>query len=359
MFDHLVRENIKRLKPYTSARHDIKEGILLDANENSIGDSIGCNLNRYPDPFQRELKKKIANFRKVDESNIFIGNGSDEAIDLIIRVFCEPKQDSVLITPPTYGMYGVQADIHDVTVLKANLLPDFQLDMAEMLSQISKNPKIVWLCSPGNPTGTCLTKSSIKAVIQASINSIVVIDEAYIDFCPLSTCIDFLSEFENVVILQTCSKSFGLAGLRLGIALASDSIIAFMNKIKTPYNLSQLTISHGLKAFSKESIDRMNEMTTHLNISRYNFREWLSQFTFVRILDQGNANFVLCQILVDNKPNNDVALKMYKSLVDDGIITRFRGNDTNCEATLRISIGNDHEMIVLKSLFEKNYNLNK
>ena len=358
MSDRLVRENIRRLKPYHSARHDFKEGILLDANENSLGDTIGANLNRYPDPFQRELKKKIAAFRNVRESQIFVGNGSDEAIDLLTRVFCEPKQDSILITPPSYGMYGVVADIHDVTVLKANLTPEFQLDMIEMKHQMTKSPKIIWLCSPGNPTGTLLNKQSIMQVIALATDNIVVIDEAYIDFCPLDSCVDLL-QFENVVVLQTCSKSFGLAGLRLGIALANENIISFMNKIKAPYNLSQVTINYGLLAFSSESISKMEDMVAQLNKSREYFRQWLKTQSFVKILDKGNANFVLCQILVDGVPNNEVALKMYKSLALDGIIVRFRGNDMNCEAALRISIGNNEELNLLKEIFEKNYYINK
>ena len=351
----LVRPNVLKLKPYHSARHDYSDGILLDANENPIGASINESdslhrLNRYPDPFQKELKFKIAVFRHVNENQIFIGNGSDEAIDILFRVFCEPRVDSVLITPPTYGMYSVQASIHDTKVIKSHLTTEFQLNMLDIELKLQEYPKIVWLCSPGNPTGTLLTKSSIIHILNRATKSIVVVDEAYIDFCSDNSCIGLLDKHPNLVILQTLSKSFGLAGLRLGFAITHPDIINYMNKIKAPYNLSQLTISTGLKAFSEDSISTMRSNVATIKSTNNQFREWLNTIACIRILDKNNANFVLIQLVVNNQPNNDLAVSIYKSLAQSNIIVRYRGTEVNCEACLRITIGTAVEMQQLKSL---------
>eukprot|EP00834_Sanchytrium_tribonematis_P000551 NODE_10_length_61504_cov_0.956502.p23 type:complete len:363 gc:universal NODE_10_length_61504_cov_0.956502:28851-29939(+) len=355
----LVRQNIKVLKSYSSARHESNAGsILLDANENSLGDSLGLNLNRYPDPLQINLKAKIAAFRNVNEDQIFAGNGSDEAIDILFRVFCEPQKDCVLICPPTYGMYSVQASIHDSPVISVNLLSNFQLDVASLESQVMSNPKLVFLCNPGNPTGTLLRSEDINRVISLYKNSIIIIDEAYIDFCSQYSSLSLIRN-EKVVILQTCSKSFGLAGLRLGIAIANKAIIYYMNKVKAPYNLSQLTIEHGIRAFSTESISRMKDSVQKIIALRNDFRCWMDSLDFVRLLDSNDANFVLCQICIDKQPNNEAAINIYHHLKGLGVVVRYRGNEHNCYGSLRISIGTKQEMEILKENFVNAFNDSK
>ncbi len=246
----LVRENIQKLTPYSSARHEFKGNadVFLDANENPIE----TGLNRYPDPLQNALKIKLSGIKKTDPSTLFLGNGSDEAIDLLIRVFCEPKEDHILIVPPTYGMYKVCADISDVDVRQVQLLTDFQLDVDGILKESNQHSKILFICSPNNPTGNLMSKEDLERLLQ-DFPGILVIDEAYIDFCPDSSMVSKLSEYPKLVVLQTLSKAWGMAAIRLGIAIASPEIITLLNAVKPPYNINKLTQQQALSFLDKEN----------------------------------------------------------------------------------------------------------
>ena len=239
--ENLVRENIKRLVPYSSARKEFTGAarIFLDANENSFGSPLGKNYNRYPDPLQWKLKEKIAEINSVNPAEIFIGNGSDEAIDLLFRIFCEPRRDNILICPPTYGMYEVSAEVNDVEVKRANLTKDFKLDLAAIENAIDENTKLLFICSPNNPTGNSFGREEILNLAK-SFGGIVVVDEAYIHFSSEKSLIDEINNFPNLVVLQTFSKAWGLAGLRVGLAFANAEIIALFNKVKPPYNISEI-----------------------------------------------------------------------------------------------------------------------
>ena len=245
----LIRPNIKNLIPYSSARDEFKgkEGTFMDANENSFGSPIGENLNRYPDPLQMELKEKIGRLKGVIPSRIFLGNGSDEAIDILFRAFCNPGKDNVIIVPPTYGMYEVAANINDVNCIKINLTGEFQLNVKGLLDSINPDTKLIFLCCPNNPTGTSLKAGDIKNILT-NFQGIVVLDEAYIDFANYKSLTSELDNYPNLVILQTLSKAWGLASLRLGMAFASEEIIDVFNKIKPPYNISGQTQQLVLKA---------------------------------------------------------------------------------------------------------------
>ncbi len=251
MIDKLVRKNILKLKPYTSARGSYLEGILMDANENSLGsvvkDEKNLELNRYPDPNQNKLREKLSEYLGVESNKLFFGVGSDEIIDLLIRIFCEPKKDSVLIPQPTYGMYQVACEINDVKVIEVPLEKDFQLDVNRTLKAVQKNTKIIFLCSPNNPTGNLLTRKSILQILN-KFKGIVVIDEAYIDFSEKNSSVKLLDKYENLVITRTFSKAWGLAGLRCGYSIANESITNLLFKVKAPYNMNKLTASAVLEA---------------------------------------------------------------------------------------------------------------
>ncbi len=245
----LVRENIKRMTPYSSARHEFSGDatIFLDANENSLGSSanpgpndVELNLNRYPDPLQQHLKAKISRIKGVPSQNIFLGNGSDEAIDLLYRIFCEPGRDNVIILPPTYGMYEVCAELNNIEVKKAPLTADFQLDHRMIEGLMDSFTKLIFVCSPNNPTGNSIRRHDIETLLN-NFDGLVVIDEAYINYARQKTLISELTEYPNLVILQTLSKAWGLAGLRLGMAFAAEPIINYFNKTKYPYNISAAT----------------------------------------------------------------------------------------------------------------------
>jgi len=340
----LVRPNILALAPYRCARDDYDQGILLDANENSNGPILpnANGLNRYPSPYQWELKEKIAAFRGTDIKQIFVGVGSDEPIDLLIRIFCEPKTDSIIITPPTYGMYKVSASINDVPVISVPLSPDFQLKPDEILAKSNSTTKILFLCSPNNPTGNDLNHQEIDYLIK-NFPGIVVVDEAYIDFSDKPSYAGRLNEFPNLVVLQTLSKSFGLAGIRLGLAFASEEIISYMSKIKAPYNVNQLTSDLAVRAF--DYLPEMQESVNKLIQERKYLEQEFAKIPQVEHIFPSDSNFLLIRV-----PN---ALAIYRALPNLGVVIRYRGDQTHCEETLRITVGTHEENLKLIEAFKQ------
>jgi len=336
----LQRENIKNLRPYSTARDEYKgqASIFLDANENSYGSPLtqatsgDKNYNRYPDPLQLDLKDAIGKIKGVPIENTFLGNGSDEAIDLLFRAFCEPGQDNVIILPPTYGMYEVSANINNVEVRKVNLLPSFQLDLDGIAEAIDENTKLIFICSPNNPTGNSIVRTDIETVL-ANFNGLVVIDEAYINYAKQRTFIKELTEYPNLVILQTFSKAWGLAALRLGMAFAARPVIDVLNKVKPPYNINQATQDIALNAL--QNIEQVNEWIKITVAERENLSNELAALPMVKKVYPSDANFILIEV--------EDALNTYNSLVDEGIIIRDRSKVTLCEGCLRITIGTSEE----------------
>jgi histidinol-phosphate aminotransferase len=330
----LLRENIKKLVPYSSARDEFKgeASIFLDANENSLGSPLTKWYNRYPDPLQHKIKEKLAVIKAVPANNIFLGNGSDECIDLLFRAFCNPGKDNVIICPPTYGMYQVSADINDIAVRKAPLLDNFQLDLVHMENLVDDFTKIIWLCSPNNPTGNSINREDIEMVLN-NFPGIVVIDEAYINFSRHRSFVQELSDYPNLVVLQTLSKAWGLAALRLGMAFASEAIIQVYNKVKPPYNIGQATQDLVLKAL--DNVDDVNEMIKLLVSERELLREELSALPQVQKIYPSDANFMLVKITN--------ARDAYNYLLTKGIVVRDRSNVQLCQDCLRITVGTPDE----------------
>ncbi|MBC7417748.1 MAG: histidinol-phosphate transaminase [Pedobacter sp.] len=332
--EDLVRENIKNLKPYSTARDEFKgnASIFLDANENSHGSPLSVNYNRYPDPLQTNLKVELSKIKGVPAEHIFLGNGSDEAIDLLFRAFCNPGVDNVIIVPPTYGMYEVSANINDAVVKKVNLLPDFQLDLENIAESIDKNTKLIFICSPNNPTGNSIRRGDIETVL-ANFNGIVVIDEAYINYAKQKTFIQELKEYTNLVVLQTFSKAWGLAALRLGMAFSSKPIIQILNKIKPPYNVNQATQNLALEAL--KNVEQVNKWIKEIVEERDRLSTELAKLSIIKKVYPSDANFILIDV--------DDAAGTYQKLVDQGIIVRDRSKVTLCEGCLRITIGTKEE----------------
>lgn len=326
----LVRENIKKLKPYSSARSEFSgvAKIFLDANENSLGSPLTKWYNRYPDPLQWELKKKISAVKNIAPENILLGNGSDECIDLLIRAFCEPGQDHILICPPTYGMYEVCAHINDVEVKEVPLLQNFQLNLEALENAINGNTKIIFFCSPNNPTGNSLERSDIEMVLN-NFDGIVVIDEAYINYSRHRSFLSQLNDYPNLVVMQTFSKAWGLAALRLGMNFASKEIIAVLNKIKPPYNINQATQELAMKAL--DHLEEVNEMIRITVKERESLVKELAQFPFVQKIYPSDANFILVKM--------KDATAVYNYLREQGIIVRNRSNVILCDDCLRITVG--------------------
>ena len=324
---NLVRPNILHLKPYSSARDEFKgkEGIFLDANENPFG-----KLNRYPDPGQKALKEKLASKNNISPAEIFIGNGSDEVIDLLFRVFCEPGKDKVVICPPTYGMYEVCAGINNIEVVKIPLAIDFQIDVKRLsdLDLKEHNVKMIFLCSPNNPTGNIL--NNIDEVLE-SFKGIVVVDEAYADFSDSKSWMDKIASYPNLVVTQTMSKAWGLAAARIGIAYANPEIIAFLNKVKPPYNVSTLNQEAALKALDNQAVFKKQKQKIQEQKS-YLQRE-LIKLKFVKYIYPSDANFLLVEVTDANF--------IYDELVTSRIITRNRHSVIqNC---IRITVGTKSE----------------
>ena len=342
--ENLVRENIKKLTPYSSARKEFTgvAQVFLDANENGFGSPLPQNYNRYPDPLQAAIKSKIAVLQNVNLSQIFIGNGSDEAIDLLFRIFCEPKKDNILICPPTYGMYQVSAEINDIEIKRANLTTDFQLNLKAIENEIDENTKLLFICSPNNPTGNALNRDEILKLAQ-TFNGIIVVDEAYIHFSSEKSFVSEINNFPNLVVLQTFSKAWGLAGLRVGLAFANEAIIELFNKVKPPYNISQIAQEAILEAL--QNIGRVKETILEILVEREKLVGNLRNLSLIEKIYPTDANFVLVKTADANE--------IYKFLLNEKVVVRNRNNVELCEDCLRITIGTVAENKSLLQALEK------
>jgi histidinol-phosphate aminotransferase len=331
---NILRENIKNLVPYSSARDEFKgeASVYLDANENSFGSPLTVSYNRYPDPLQFKVKERLSEIKGVPPRNIFLGNGSDEAIDILFRAFCRPGMDNVITVPPTYGMYEVSANINDIEVRKVKLSPDYQLDMEGIAEAIDDNTKIIFICSPNNPTGNSINRTDIETIL-ANFNGLVVIDEAYINYSRQKTFIQELTEYANLVVLHTLSKAWGLAGLRLGMAFASEEIIEVFNKVKPPYNVNEASQQLALEAL--QNVDQINNWIKLTVSEREKLINDLNELEIVQKIYPSDANFILVKT-VDAKG-------IYTHLVGNGIIVRDRSKVELCEGSLRITIGTPEE----------------
>lgn len=330
----LVRPNIKSLKPYSSARSEFEGSaeVFLDANENAFGSAAGFGLNRYPDPLQQKLKERIASIKGVSPSQIFVGNGSDEAIDLLFRIFCEPGRDEVITCPPTYGMYRVSADINDIAVREIVLTDEFQLDIPAILTSISDATKLIFICSPNNPTGNLMSRGSILEIARR-FNGLVVVDEAYIDFADEPSMIAELSELPNLIVLQTFSKAWGMASVRVGLAFASSEIIDLMNRVKPPYNVSGLAQQAVINALDSKAT--VSSWIDAARSERLRLENSLIDLDIVKRVYTSDANFLLVEV--------DGANAVYKYLIDEKIVVRNRNNVELCEGCLRITVGTPEE----------------
>ena len=330
----LVRNNIKILKPYSSARHEFsgKASVFLDANENAYGSPVAENYNRYPDPLQWQLKFQLAKIKGVPAENIFIGNGSDEVIDLAYRIFCEPKKDNVIICPPTYGMYQVSGNINDVEIRKVNLTNNFELDVEGILNATDSNTKLLFICSPNNPTGNNMNRTDVEIVLN-NFPGIVIIDEAYINFSKQKTFIQELTEYPNLIVMQTLSKAWGLAALRLGLCFASMDIIDFFNKVKPPYNINEASQQIAMDALQETVM--VNKWIKEVVHQKEELAAALVRLHFVKKVYPTDANFILVKV--------DDADALYNYLAANEIVVRNRNKEILCENCLRITIGTPKE----------------
>ncbi|MDW3647363.1 MAG: histidinol-phosphate transaminase [Bacteroidia bacterium] len=340
--EKLVRKHVLTLKPYSSARDEYEgsDGVFLDANENPFGSVSGGSYNRYPDPYQRELKTKIAQLKGLREEQIFLGNGSDEIIDVLFRTFCEPAEDSVMTFPPTFGMYEASAGINQVEVLSVPLTSHYQLDLEGIKARIDEEVKIVFVCSPNNPTGNLIDRSLIEELLELS-SGLVVVDEAYGDFAPEASSLNLLNKHVNLVVLQTFSKAWGMANLRLGMGFCHPDIISMMNKVKMPYNVNGLSQRMALEALDK--VELRDEMVAKLLEERDYLKEELEKQALVEHIYPSDANFLLVKF--------DQADKRYKELIEEQVVVRNRSRVLLCEDCLRITVGTRAENEeLLKSL---------
>jgi histidinol-phosphate aminotransferase len=334
----LVRKNILQLSPYSSARDEYqgKEAVFLDANENPFE----TGYNRYPDPRQLVLKQRISRIKGVAPSNIFLGNGSDEAIDLLVRAFCEPSKDNIIAPQPTYGMYEVSAAIQDVEVRKPLLNKDFTLNIDQILAVADKHSKLLFLCSPNNPTGNCHSKTDMEQLLKR-FNGVVIVDEAYIDFAPEKSIMTELRNYPNLVVLQTFSKAWGLAGIRLGMAFGNKAIIEILNKVKPPYNVNILTQHAASEALTRRATAKkwLNTIIQQRDLLLNELR----QIKLVEKVYPTDANFILIKV---KEPKT-----VYDYLVKKGIVVRDRSKVALCEGCLRITVGlPDENQALLKAL---------
>ncbi len=345
----LVRKNIAQLEPYSSARDEFSGAakVFLDANENSLGSPLTKWYNRYPDPHQVAIKQKLSVIKGIASEHIFLGNGSDECIDLLFRSFCEPGRDNVVICPPTYGMYEVSANINDVELRRVPLLDDFQLDLVHLENQIDAHTKIIWLCSPNNPTGNSLNRVDMETVLN-NFNGIVVIDEAYINFARQKSFVQELADYPNLVVMQTFSKAWGLAGLRLGMAFAATAIIEILNRVKPPYNINQATQELALKAL--DELGMVNDMIKILVDMRDALVPVFESMPSVEKVFPSDANFILVKI--------KDARKVYEFLLTKGIVIRDRSKVKLCEDCLRITIGSEQDNTQLIDAMQEWYQMN-
>uniref|UniRef100_UPI0040486097 histidinol-phosphate transaminase n=1 Tax=Algoriphagus sp. TaxID=1872435 RepID=UPI0040486097 len=340
----LLRPHLRQLQPYTSARDEYSgsEGVFLDANENPFGSSTSQNFNRYPDPYQTALKQEIAKIKGANPAQIFLGNGSDEAIDLLFRAFCNPGQDNVILLPPTYGMYGVSAAINGVEVRNVPLTPDFQLQPEKILSVVNTHSKILFLCSPNNPSGNAVKREDILFLLE-NFPGIVVVDEAYIDFSEGASLLTVLDQHPNLLVMQTLSKAWGLASLRLGMAFASPELIRVLNQIKPPYNISGLTQETVLSALQNKG--KVDEFIQLILEERKFLQKELERLPYILRVHNSDANFLLVQF---EHPN-----QVYEDLVKEKIIVRNRSSVLHCAGCLRITVGTREESIALLQALEK------
>lgn len=338
--NNLVRENVKRLVPYSSARDEFtgKGSIFLDANENPNENGV----NRYPDPLQKELKVRLGELKALNPESMILGNGSDEVIDLLFRAFCEPNIDNVIICTPTYGMYEVAAGINAVEIREVELDSDFQPNVDAVLSVADENTKMLFLCSPNNPTANLLDENKVAELLN-KFHGIVIVDEAYIDFAPGKSMTDILTKYSNLVILQTLSKAWGMAGIRLGIGLASKEIIGILNRIKPPYNVNCLTQTKALELL--KAVDSCREQVNTIITERDKLFTFLSGLKFVKKVYSTDANFILVRV-------ND-ARGLYDYLLADEIIIRDRSKIKNLDGCVRISVGTEEENEILKIALTK------
>jgi len=328
--DQLIRPNIKSLKPYSSARDEFsgKEAVFLDANENPYNEPY----NRYPDPYQHKLKKRISEIKKVQEQCVFLGNGSDEAIDLTYRAFCEPGVDNVVSIDPTYGMYQVSGDINNIETRKVKLTDEFELDVNSILEAVDEKTKLIFICSPNNPTGNSFRAVDIQQILDR-FDGIVVLDEAYIDFVPEKTHLSKLKSYPNLIVLQTFSKAWGMAGIRLGMAFASPEIICVFNHIKYPYNINVLTQQRAYELL--KSAEDKNKWVAIILQQKGILYKKLITYTFVQKVYPSDANYLLVK--------TDDAQKIYNYLVEKDVVVRNRSTVSLCEGCLRITVGSETE----------------
>lgn len=339
----LVRESVRKLQPYSSARDeyvsDGSEMLFLDANENPFDNGV----NRYPDPYQRSLKSVLAKQKGVSESQILLGNGSDEVLDLIFRAFCEPNQDNVITLPPTYGMYKVLAGINAIENREVLLTADFEPNVEEILKAADSHSKLIFICSPNNPTGNSFKGEYIKTLLE-SFDGLVVVDEAYIDFSKDESWVSALKTYPNLIVTQTLSKAYGLAGIRLGICCASEEIVSVLNKIKPPYNVNQLTQQRALQRVLNQ--DLVKQEVQQILDERTELIKALSSLEYVSAIYPTDANFVLAKV--------DDANKRYQQLLEKQVVVRNRSTQPLCENTLRFTVGTPEEnkklIAILKEL---------
>ncbi|SHH58953.1 histidinol-phosphate transaminase [Winogradskyella jejuensis] len=340
--NNLLRENIKTIKAYSSARDEYKDAstemVFIDANENPFQ----TNVNRYPDPKQSKVKARLSEIKNIPSSQILLGNGSDEVLDLLFRAFCEPNRDNVITLPPTYGMYSVLADLNAISIKEVLLDKDFQPKDEEILAAQNENSKLLFLCSPNNPTANSFDASKIEKLIT-EFKGIVVIDEAYIDFSNTESWLSRLNEFPNLVVTQTLSKAYGLAGIRLGICYASEFIISILNKIKPPYNVNQLTQEKALERLN--DLEKVEKEVSTILSERDKLIEALQTITFVETVYNSDANFILVKV--------DDANKRYKQLIEKGVVVRNRTTQPLCKNTLRFSIGTKIENQILIKILKQ------
>ena len=339
----LIRNNIKTLSPYSSARHEFtgKASVFLDANENAFGSPLDQSFNRYPDPLQWQLKFQLTKIKGVPAENIFIGNGSDEVIDLAYRIFCDPQKDNVIICPPSYGMYQVSANINDVAIKKINLTPDFQLNVQGILDAADSNTKLLFICSPNNPTGNNMNRADVEVLLN-NFPGIIIIDEAYINYSKQKSFIQELTEYPNLIVMQTLSKAWGLAALRLGICFASLDIIDIFNKVKPPYNINEASQELALEALQNtELVNNWIKTAVHQKDILIN---GLQQLPFVKTIYPTDANFLLVKVTDADAVYNYLAAKE--------IVVRNRTKEVLCDNCLRITIGTPQEneklLLILK-----------
>ncbi|MHA8086405.1 histidinol-phosphate transaminase [Aquirufa sp. Wall-65K1] len=346
-FQSIILPHIWNLKPYSSARDEFKgkEGIFLDANENPLGSPLPVNWNRYPDPMQWDIKHELADIKHIPVEQIFIGNGSDEAIDLIMRMTCAGQENSIILCPPTYGMYEVSASINHVKIISVPLTKEYQLNVSQILSSVQADTRIIFICSPNNPTGNKINRTDIYKIIDSFQQGFVLIDEAYIDFSDEPSFIHELDKYPNVIVMQTLSKAYGLASLRLGMAFANPQIIQILNKIKPPYNISGATQALVLEALkNREFLFNSIQQINHAKNTLISKLEAMPQVVKVY---PSQANFILVKM--------ERAQELFNYLISQKVITRSRTNVALCEDSIRITVGLPEENQILIQKIQEFY----